>query len=128
MVDRAYNSGRTPLAQLRVEHRRQGVDAGTFGKKGDGKIVERHGNRHQESGKYTGFDLRPGHLVERVHRSGTEHDAAVLSFHGTDADRGKRSDDGRDKPPHTTRDFELLKESTMSTRIGRYKNKKMAAR
>ena len=61
-----------PLAQLCVEHRRQGVDAGTFGKKGDGKIVERHGNRHQESGKYTGFDLRPGHLVERVHRSGTE--------------------------------------------------------
>lgn len=32
------------------------------------------------------------------------------------------------KPPHTTRDFELLKESTMSTRIGRYKNKKMTAR
>ena len=49
-------------------------------------------------------------------------------FHGTDADRGKRFDDGRDKPPHTTRDFELLKESTMSTRIGRYKNKKMTAR
>ena len=57
-----------------------------------------------------------------------EHDGAVLFFHGTDADRGKRSDDGRDKPPHTTRDFELLKESTMSTRIGRYKNKKMTAR
>ena len=34
----------------------------------------------------------------------------------------------RVKPPQTTRDLELLKESTIRTRIGRYKNKNIIAR
>ena len=31
-------------------------------------------------------------------------------------------------PPHTTRDLELLKDRTINTKIGRYKNKNISAR
>ena len=45
MVDKAYNSGRIP-PELCVEHGRECVDARTFCKEGDRKIVQRHGDCH----------------------------------------------------------------------------------
>ena len=59
-------------AHFTVDQSGQCIDTCALCEVGDDKIIQRHGECHQETGKYAGHNIRKYHLKERLDRAGTK--------------------------------------------------------